>query len=209
LSVKGPKLVGIIGRAQHGKSTLGEFLVQSHGYNQVAFADALRAMMMQLNPIIHATGDDGKPFIRYSEMLDLMGYEETKRYPEARRLLQVLGTEVVRDMLGDNAWVDALDKTIFDDEKDEDRYVITDVRFPNEAEYVMRNKGILVKVVRPNYDNHVDQTHPSEAMVDTLPYDYLITNSTTISELGSSMNHVFTLEGLYPKAQWRRGHDSE
>jgi hypothetical protein len=206
--VKGPKIVGVLGRAQHGKSTLGTLLAAHFGYQPVAFADALRTMMAKLNPIVHVTGDDSKEYLRYTELLDLMGYEEAKRYPEVRRLLQVLGTEVVRDQFGENAWVDALDRTIFDDEKDEDKYVITDVRFPNEAEYVMRNKGILIKVVRPNFDNGVDSTHASEALVDTLPYDYRISNNSTIDKMRSSLQRMFQMERLYPKAEWRRGHDS-
>lgn len=203
MSAKRPKLVGVTGRAQHGKNTVGHILDEHKGFRPVAFADALRDAMEKLNPII----DEGTTYLG---ALHEFGYEGAKqRYPEIRRLLQVFGTEVVRDLFGANAWVDALDKTIFDDEDDLEQFVITDVRFPNEAEYVMRNNGIIIKVVRPNFDNGVEATHASEALVETLPYDYRVLNTGTIRDLTVAVLTVMKYEHMYPKARWQRGGDLE
>lgn len=209
MSANSPKLVGVIGRAQHGKTSIGQVLEQYHGFRPVAFADALRDAMLKLDPIVIFHGPPRNEVLTYSDVMRELGYEEAKRtIPEVRRLLQVLGTEVVRDLVGENAWVDALDRTIFDDEDDLEQFVITDVRFPNEANYVRRNKGILIKVVRPNFDNDVP-LHASERYVDELPFDYMVTNDGSLDDLAFRVEKVMILEHLTPKARWQRDSDDE
>lgn len=206
MSVKRPKLVGVTGRAQHGKNSVGEVLVEEHGFIQTAFADTLKEMALVLNPIIVPSTYN----TRLADIVHELGWEQAKRLPEIRRFLQVLGTEAVRDMIGENAWVDALDRYIFDrDDVDDHQFVVTDVRFPNEANWVMRNQGIIIKVVRPNYENGVDPTHPSEALVDTLPYDYMVTNDKDLMSLAYAVKGIMNNEGLHPKAKWQRGVEFE
>lgn len=213
MSAKRPKLVGVIGRAQHGKSTVGAILEEHMGFRPVAFADALRDAMTKLDPIVALrwdSNDNVKEYVRYTDAIKEYGYETAKAdFSEVRRLLQVFGTEVVRDLFGPDAWVDALDKTVFDDEDELEQFVITDVRFPNEAEYVRRNNGILIKVTRPDYHNGVDAKHASEALVDTLPWDYSAVNSGSIDDLRVTVLAIMQMEHMYPKAGWQRGGELE
>lgn len=80
-----------------------------------------------------------------------------------RTLLQRLGTEAMRDNLHENVWVNALFadyKALHKKEKqitpvdtsfDESTYpnwIITDMRFPNELEAIVKRKGITIRVVR-------------------------------------------------------------
>jgi hypothetical protein len=128
-------------------------------------------------------------------MVENGGWEESKKNPEVRRFLQVLGTEAVRDHLGEQSWVQALQNQLVKDGQMDDflgfggielskdaRVVITDVRFPNEADWVARY-GMILKVVRPNYDNGMDLSHPSEAFVSTLTPNAVVINDGSFADL--------------------------
>ena len=80
-----------------------------------------------------------------------------------RLLLQIIGTECIRDKVHPNAWVNALfadykscslpDETTFinDEEfirKNSSQWIITDMRFPNELEAVKSRGGITIRVNR-------------------------------------------------------------
>jgi hypothetical protein len=161
------KVIGITGYAQHGKNTLGQMFTDECGFVQLAFADALRECVKTLDPYVNVDDHAGfSGFWRYSQLLDAVGYEDAKKNPEVRRLLQVMGTEVARDILGPDTWVNALSlewETLgYPD------LVITDVRFPNEAEWV-RSRGVMVRVNRPEFYSGIAKDHPSEAHISGLP----------------------------------------
>ena len=80
-----------------------------------------------------------------------------------RLLLQIIGTDCIRDKVHPNAWVNALfadyrscslpDETTFIDDKEfirknSSQWIITDMRFPNELEAVKSRGGISIRVNR-------------------------------------------------------------
>jgi hypothetical protein len=165
-------IIGVTGRAQHGKDSTGQVLVREFDFTRYAFADQLKSMALVLNPYISS-----EYTLRLYQLVQDQGWDEAKKNPEVRRFLQVLGTEAVRDHLGQDAWVEALDKRLNDDGlKRSDNIVITDVRFPNEAAYIHRNGGELWRVIRYEslgmtpFDNGLGD-HPSEAFIDSLLAD--------------------------------------
>lgn len=159
------KLVGITGRAQHGKNTTAEAFEQ-FGYAPVAFADQLRALLLKVNPYVFCDYPQ-----RYKSLLQERGYEDAKKVPEVRRLLQELGVGV-REVIGEDAWVNALLHSL----DPNGRYVITDVRFPNEAAAVYASGGQVWRVTRPGFDNGLGTDHPSEQYVDSLAVDLSLFN---------------------------------
>jgi hypothetical protein len=158
-------LVGITGYAQHGKDSLANLFV-ADGWTKLAFADQLRKALYVLNPWVSLGEVEPAVTRRYASLIDELGYEATKAMPEARRLLQVMGTEVVRDIIGEDAWVKALGKRIVD--HGPGQFVIPDVRFPNEAAFIRQHLGYLVFVDRPDFDNGIAKDHPSEAFIGKL-----------------------------------------
>lgn len=177
-------VIGITGRAQHGKDTVGQLLSRTYGYHRYAFADQLKAMALKVDPLV---GPDAiiQP-VRLSQLVEEQGWEEAKLMPEVRRFLQQLGSEA-RNFLGDDVWVRAMHRQLIKDDALDLDIVITDVRFPNEAAYVIEELGgELWRVVRVNeetgvnaagqqfcdltpFDNGVDPEHPSEMYVESLP----------------------------------------
>jgi hypothetical protein len=169
--------IGLVGKAQSGKSTVGLYLVERYGYNAVAFADPLRAMAEAINPIVGFHNG-----LRYNEAVSLYGYESAKsNFPEVRRFLQALGTEAGRDVLGETVWVDAAVRRA---QELGNPCVFTDARFPNEADAVRANGGVILHVVRPSLvpDPSVD-AHPSESLQESILADATVYNARSFLDL--------------------------
>lgn len=183
-------LIGITGRAQHGKDTLGARLVERHGFTRIAFADALKRMALVLNPVITEYMDAEGLTTRLLHVVEASGWEVAKTFPEVRRFLQVLGTEAVRDIIGEDSWVQALERAIV--ESGAKDVVVTDVRFPNEAAFIRRHNGVIIGVERPNFDNGVPTDHPSEANVEALVWaaDYVLNNDGTLADLERKLDTI-------------------
>jgi hypothetical protein len=105
------------------------------------------------------------------------------------KFLQIFGTEIVKNNMYPNVWVDALFRRFRDDEI----VVISDVRFPNEQEAVKNRKGIVLEI---NSNREIDDTqvagrslnHASERALDGFPADYTIHNNGTLEELEKKLD---------------------
>lgn len=164
-------IIGLSGYAQSGKDTLGAFLVGDHGFKRYAFADALKNVVYTLNPIaVEQEEGVSEMTLRVQDLVDAGGWEDAKKTDEVRRLLQIMGTEAGRQILGDNVWVDAVLNQIQEGED----VVITDARFPNEALAVKAAGGYMVRVNRPGFAPV--NAHVSETALDEWGFDYTVTN---------------------------------
>jgi hypothetical protein len=139
-------ILGLCGFAGSGKDEFAKLLVQHENFQRMAFADIMRECLYALNPIVHAT-EDGH-FFKVQTIVDSVGWDVAKRdFPDIRTLLQKFGTECGRNILGENIWVDAL----FNKYKS-GNLVISDVRFPNEAQKIWDLNGKIIRIVRPNVE---------------------------------------------------------
>lgn len=164
-------IIGLSGYAQSGKDTLAGMLIGLHKYERIAFADKIRALLYEENPIT-ACGHTGY----LKDLVDNVGWEEAKKETQVRRLLQDLGVGA-RKVFGENFWVEQALKGV----QPSDKFVITDVRFPNEADavkalggQVWRVKRIGVKAVNP---------HVSETAMDDYPVDQIFINNGSVEDL--------------------------
>lgn len=149
---------------------------------------------------------------------DLDDHERLLEVPMTPRLmLQLLGTEAGREIIHPNIWVNALFADYVEDagytykakvtENNElkvltkpvkfnngfPKWIITDVRFPNEAKAIVDRGGILIKVVRPETD-HLAGRHESETALDNyVGWDAVIHNDSDIDNLIENViNKLFT-----------------
>lgn len=164
-------VVGFTGYSQCGKDTAASFLTE-RGWTRLAFADALRDSVYRLNPLV-LTGA-GIKNVRVQDIVDDIGWDVAKvEYPEIRQLLQRMGTEVGRDLYGENFWVDrvlAQIKAL----SQYSHYVVTDVRFPNEVDAVRSVGGKVFRIYREGVG--AVNTHISDTGVDDLEVDGVILN---------------------------------
>lgn len=178
------RLIGLTGMAGAGKDEAAKALVAA-GWSREAFADRMRTAILALDPIVDYDVDGldyGHADItpnRLSEIVQALGWDGAKRtYDEVRRLLQRFGTEAGREIHGENCWVDALLR----DWNRAERLVVTDVRFPNEAEAIQRHNGLVVKILRPGLAP-LPGGHASEAGIPDELVDAWILNDGTVSRL--------------------------
>jgi len=212
MQIQESPIIGISGYAGSGKDTVADLLEKFYGIKKMGFADPLREMAMAIDPIVHlgvvwgdTTGEYppelpdgfGVRTVRYSDALEEHGYNEAKfKYPEIRRFLQHLGTDAVRNVLGDSTWTDlAIDRALATLMRPEWSGVsFADVRFRNEAAVVQDQGGVVIRVNRPDVGPASD--HISEHDLDGYLYDYIIENDGTLEDLRSRVD-VF-MEGLRP-----------
>ena len=120
-----------------------------------------------------------------------------------RTLLQLLGTEAGREIIHPNIWVNALFAKYNLDLTDGysapykgDKYpnwIITDMRFPNEAQAVKDRGGILVRINREDITGQDKvPVHTSEtALDDWEDWDYVIDNFGTLEDLFNEVKSVY------------------
>ncbi len=202
-------VIGITGKKRSGKDTFAARLIEEHGFTQVRFADPLRAMLKAQNPIVAVREGAIVSDYSYGEWTDYPGtpegihlsevlgpeddWETAKELPEVRRLMQALGTEAGRNILGENIWVNTALKMV---EAIEGPVVITDARFPNEAELVT-DIGTLVRITRPSLGVPTD-LHPSETALDDwwVDPDFDVVNDGTIADLHAHADRIVRHEDV-------------
>lgn len=182
-------LLGLSGAAGSGKDTVADYLVATHGFKRYAFADAVRDAALAIDPLIDC--------YRLTTIIADIGWDRAKREkPEVRRLLQRLGTEVGRQILGENCWVDIVYRKWNADGFP--NAVVTDLRFANEENFVREETGYVIQIVRPNNPDAIPATHASEQFVPTP--DFVLSNEGTINELHDkalAMYHYLSLDLKY------------
>lgn len=183
-------IIGLSGYARSGKDTVADYLVEQHGFKKIAFAKLLKDSIYTLNPIVSSVPHSYDTVIRYQDVVDRIGLDKAKeQYPEVRRLLQIFGTEVGRELLGQNIWVDTAMNLV---KNSEDNWVFTDVRFSNEFEAIKSAGGNVWRVERDSVKPV--NAHVSETALDDYLFDYTFYNNQTIKDLQESVNLALTDE---------------
>lgn len=180
-----PRIIGLSGVARAGKDTVGNILHGLYGYHLASFSDALNRALCALNPIVTMNTDASRvstmeEMIRYADLIDSVGYEEAKGYPEVRRLLQAMGTEVGRNIFGEDIWVEAMFKTL-----PNALVAITNVRFPNEYQAVKDQGGEVWRVTRPGFEPA--NGHISDTALDGYTFDHEIVNDGSVYDLADTV----------------------
>lgn len=168
-----PELVAVSGYARAGKDTVGRILVERHGFRRVAFADAIRETLLEIDPSVVI--EAGFRRLPLSTAVRLFGWEYLKdNAPEVRELLQRAG-QGIRKTCGGDVWIRAaLDNA-------EGPIVITDCRYPNEAVSVRARGGEVWRVNRPGAGPTND--HISEIALDDYRFDVRIENDGDVDDL--------------------------
>lgn len=196
-------IIGLMGYAQSGKDTVAQTLVAEYGFERIAFADALRDCLYALNPTVlvwHGPSEymENAEETDVQTMVDADGWDAAKQDPEVRALLQRMGTEVGREILGQNIWVDTAMKKASRKFVGEPwpggRYVFTDVRFPNEARAILRDGGELWRIKRPGTEPV--NAHPSETALDDQEAHVTIFNEGTLDELRAQVVDIMHARGV-------------
>jgi hypothetical protein len=185
-------LIGFAGCAGTGKDTAAAYLAERYGFVRAAFAQPLREMSEAL--LAYCGIDHAYIYERHLKeaLLPGLGFS-------VRQLQQRSGTEVVR-ALNPQAWIEALamHTGLADNAPVHDRIAITDVRFGNEAAWLLEHGGCLIRLHRD--EAAPVAAHVSEAEVDTLPARFDLFNfGNEVGRLHELLDGVLADLGIEPR----------
>ena len=120
---------------------------------------------------------------------------------KVREFLQYLGTNALRECLHQNTWVNALfaDYHCVPADRapggwDCDNWIITDVRFPNEAKAIKDRGGLMIRIDKP-FVKPVNG-HSSETALDNWDFDYKVANVSDIISLSFTAETILQEQKL-------------
>lgn len=225
-------VIGINGKIGVGKNTVGDIIeklcLTNNGpkFEQKAFAGKLKQMASLLTGIPVEDFEDQEfkksylnsewGTVRSNPLNAVPVFEniEFNHLMSVREFLQKLGTEAMRDGLHTNVWVNALfaDYTLENREYraslDYPNWILTDMRFPNEMEAVVKRGGITIKVVRGcsecggigyhkmSCSKQYPKEHASETSLDKAEFNYTIINDGSISDLIEKVKQILITEKI-------------
>ncbi|MGX1098866.1 deoxynucleotide monophosphate kinase [Amorphus sp. MBR-141] len=160
-------VIGLVGRAGSGKTTVADYLVERLHFQRAKFATALKGMMRAL---LAYRGADPHTIERMIEgdLKEIPSPYLAGKTP--RYAMQTLGTEWGRDRIDKDFWVDsemgALERQFSSARLtlSPPMFVFDDVRFANEVEAIRASSdGILVRIARAAADA-IEAGHESERL---------------------------------------------
>lgn len=186
-------IIGITGYAGVGKDEFAKSLKLRGRFDVMAFSDPLHEMAMTLDPILIV--HQGGSFTTYRDLVDQFGYTEAKRkFPQVRQYLQVLGTDAVRDVLGEDTWVRVAAKRIDTNNMEGVHTAITGVRYQNEASMVKAFGGIMLRIERDGFGPV--NNHTSDVSVGEIVVDRVIKNNGSLRELSAQAQSLLNELGI-------------
>jgi len=164
------RVIGLAGPAHCGKNTASTVIsALMPAYKEMSFADPLKQMLIT-----------GLALTREQVYGDKKEEVDSRYGCTPRHMMQTLGTEWGRALIGPDVWMLAMQQHLHP------YTIITDVRFENEAAFV-RERGILIHIHRAV---RIGEEHLSEKGVEIKEGDIVVQNHGTLHEFYATMTSV-------------------
>jgi hypothetical protein len=204
-------IISLVGKKGSGKTTVAQYFLDK-GFELRSFAAPLKQLLSEVFELPMFLLTDAEAKERHALAIDVTEIEITKlldlasskfypitedqralalkntpnyRLTTPRQLLQVVGTDIFRNGVGIDYWLNVLKRSI-DPSKD---YVIDDTRFANELATVKSLGGYNVGLIR---SSQAADGHSSE-QIDLTPCDFIIQNKYNIQTLKSDIDITYSL----------------
>lgn len=185
-------LIALCGKQNTGKTTVANYLISNHEFYPVSFADPLKSVVSILFDwdvnILKAESTQTR-LLREQLPKRIIGGKEY----DARTALQFIGTDLCRNHIDQNVWVDIAKIKIQNLLKQGKNVVVTDCRFVNEIEMLKSFPlALLLCLVRNHNDLMVKENeHISETdFLNCLKDLSLIYNDKSLSDLYVHVNQI-------------------
>ena len=181
-------VIGISGKIGSGKDAFAdlfiEHVIQEYGpqFENKKFAYNLKKIVSVLAGV---------------RMKDVLSREGKLKYlPDwgmtIGEMQQLVGTEAVRNNIHNDAWVLSLFGTY---EEDQDYWIVTDVRFKNEAEIIKQKGGLIIRLngdpLNSKAGDDRNMNHQSEIDLDDYEgFDYVYENIPPIENLQNFVEQI-------------------
>lgn len=195
-------LIGLAGRAGAGKDTTADVLCHGHQFHRFAFADPVRAEIVQTFGIdmtlfdvdtkerkVAALAIDRCANPDFRRVVGMMGVSMTDpRSP--REVMRWWGTEFRRAQ-NPRYWISRAEENLHAAlRRGFRRIVITDLRFRNEADFVRYHGGKVWEIRRATAEMAA-VTHQSEREIGALSPDLVIENNKSMTALAAAVMKAY------------------
>lgn len=194
-------IIGICGLIGSGKGTVADYLIDQHSFQKISFADKLKDAVAEMfdwpRPMLEGITPQSRD---WRERPDQFWTQELGREITPRYVLQVFGTECMRQGFYDGIWVSLVKKRI--QENPTTNWVIPDTRFPNEVNMIKSIGGQVWCVKRGEnplwFDDYKHNgvepkdTHPSEWAWAHSDFDHTIKNDDTVQVLQQNIKTIIS-----------------
>lgn len=191
-------IIGIAGKKGSGKNTVGDIIKNyCPDAEELNFALKLKEaacilLNVDMKTLMELKSYEDKAYIsmRAPYETERLGPGRHFECGSVRNFIQRLGTEVGRDMFGEDFWI----RQTLDDLDLSKNYYITDVRFDNEAKAIKDLGGVIFEVLRPG--DGVEDHHPSEKPISNKYIDCYLINDRSIEYLKHKVEYVLSTYNL-------------
>lgn len=191
------RLIGLVGLARSGKDTAGEYLLAQHQFSKTAmFAGPLKDAARHIFGLSH-------------EEVHGVNYDRESAHPawgfSVRHMLQKLGTESVRDIFGQDHWVQLMRLRLATGDLRGEDVVITDVRFDNEVDMIRSLGGKVVGIVRlgdnaPRVEPHISEDMAAFRLDEVTDWTAYAENVVELyKELNTMMGDLYSAPAPSPR----------
>lgn len=193
-------IIGLHGKAGSGKDTACEFLIeflwdQGIYARRDAFADRLKLSAAKALGYMPDSTEEAvkicndlktKHIVIVENFFDEeeLTFSLTGEHLSGREYLQNYGTEAHRDVFDRDFWVDAV---LSKYDAQNEILIVTDVRFPNEAEAIRLAGGEVWQILRPGNVDLAAEGHSSEQPLPVELVDKVIHNDGSLSLLENKL----------------------
>jgi hypothetical protein len=199
-------ILGLVGIKDSGKGTVGNIIQNKFEYVTESFAGPVKDITSILfnwdRKLLEGDTEESRIFRETKDdwWSTQLGYDISPRLA-----MQLVGTNSIRDRIHSKMWIYSLENRI-DPNKN---YIITDVRFPNELDWIKSLGGKNISIIRDPlpewyWDAHSDNMRNTTKMEDNYPdihisewahigytFDYMIQNNSTLEDLENKVYNMF------------------
>ncbi len=192
-------IIGVLGFINSGKGTVGDILESNFLFEKESFAKPVKDAVSAIFGWDRSQLEGDTKESRLWRELEDSFWKERIPGMSPRKALQLMGTEAGRNIFHPDLWLYSLEKRL----NPHVNYVVTDVRFPNEMEFIKKLGGTLIRVKRgenPNWYHTAVNTNMYYKGVQTMP-DYPDIHYSEWASVGYPVHYTIendsTLENLY------------
>lgn len=194
--MKNGLLIGICGEKRSGKDTMADYLCNNYAFVKYALADPMKKGVQEMFGFTdkqlwgedeHKESIDERYGVSPRKVMqkfasELFQFDIYKLLPEIEKKIERRLFWVYRF----RAWYKKEMES-----KIKLNVVVSDVRFPHEADPIKEMNGIIIKVVRNNKNNNLQKdNHMSETEMIEIKEDYLIVNNGTKKDYYKKIDDV-------------------
>jgi hypothetical protein len=174
-------IIGLTGAIASGKSTAAEYITTKYQFQEYMFAKPLKDIAILMGFEYHQVYGTQEQKLEINQLWGISG----------RKFLQDFGTEVCREFLPElfptftgTLWIKLFEKYC---NSTNANIVVSDVRFNDEAECIIKSGGIIIELKR---GDNIDKSHKSEIPIDKKYITHTILNNGTLQVLYDSIDSI-------------------